>query len=143
MVLLFRAPIKSPIGSGFAPEVDRLLDRRCMIREVNAPPLARGLISRIHDLEHFPAILPALHELFLAQGTVHEMLHLLREAVVPDLLEHRECVSLCLAGFLDGIAVARLAIREQRAAAEQVGARMALLAIDLAAVVDASALRPA
>src|SRR5262249_9809012 len=69
--------------------------------------------------------------------------HFLRETVVPDLLEHGEGVAAGGAGFLDGVTIAGLAVGQERAAAQQIGAGESGGAVDLAAVVHAARLGPA
>ena len=90
------------------PQVDRFLDHRRGIRPVDLAPFARGLVGSVHDLQHFAAVFAGFHAGVLAQHAVDEVLHLLREAVVPDLLEHGEGVALGRPGLFDGVAVAFL-----------------------------------
>src|SRR5262249_51715557 len=95
------------------------------------------------NLQHVAAVFAGLDRRRVALDAADEMRHLLGEAVVPDLLEHGKRVALGRAGLFDGVAVALLAVGQERAAAEEIGAGEAGGAVNLAAVVDAARLGPA
>ena len=77
------------------------------------------------------------------EHAVDEVAHLLREAVVPDLLEHRERPAACLRRLLDRVAVAVLAVGHERGAAQDVDVGDALGPDQLGAVVHPAGLGPA
>ena len=81
------------------------------------------LVSRENDLQDRLPVFPRLYWLLVVQHTIDEMLHLLREAVVPGLFIDCEGPAFSAAGLLDGVAVAALAVGVQGVAAEQVGRR--------------------
>jgi len=94
------------------------------------------------DLEDLAAVFAGFHGFLQTANASAEMGHLLRETVVPDFLEHGEGVALGGRGFFDRIAVAGLAVGQQGAATEQVGAGEAVGTVDFALVVDAAVLGP-
>src|SRR6059058_5164599 len=72
-----------------------------------------------------------------------EMPHLLREAIVPVLLEHGVRPPSCGRRLLDGVAKADLGVRWQRVAHEHVGIRLSLFAEHFDAVVHPARAIPA
>ncbi len=74
---------------------------------------------------------------------VDEVAHLLREAVVPELVEHRERPPARLGRLLDRVAVAVLAVGQKRRAAQDVDVGDAVGPDQLGAIVHASGLGPA
>src|SRR5690606_25718198 len=131
------------ITSGLQPQVDGPFDHRWLIWPLDAPALPGGLVSGIDDLQHFEAVLARLDRFLEALHPVHEVLHLLGKAVVPLFLEASERPAGRGIGLLDSVAVADLAMSEQGVAVDQVGARLALRAIDLGLVINAARLGPA
>src|SRR5262249_35618098 len=129
--------------AALVPEVDGLVHLPRRVRPIDAPPRPRRLVGGVDDLEHLPAVLARLDRRLLAPHAAGEGGQLLGEAVVPDLLEHGEREALRRRRLLDGVAVARLAVGQERAAAQQVGAGEAARAVDFAAVIDAALLGPA
>src|SRR5579884_3026838 len=126
-----------------SPQVDGFTHLPRLIRPLDALAGARRFVGRTHDLQHFPAVFPGFDRRLLALHATGKVGDFLRETVVPDLLEHREGVALRRSGFLDGVSVTGLAVSQQRAAAQQVGARETAGAVDFAAVVHAAGLGPA
>src|SRR6266446_6371925 len=71
------------------------------------------------------------------------MSHFLGEAVVPSFFINGEGPTLGGAGFLDGVAVAALAVSMNGVAAKQVGVSHAFAAIDFGPIIHAARLGPA
>src|SRR5262245_23908272 len=102
-------PRQAKFPSRPSPQVDRLVHLPRFVGPVDALARACRLVGCAHDLQHLAAVFARLDWFLLALHTASEVSDFLGEAVVPDLLEHREGVTLRRGRLLDGVAIATLA----------------------------------
>src|SRR5687768_1902144 len=100
------------------------------------------MIRGIDRLEGRPTVLADDERGLVLLDAVDEILHLLREAVVPELLEGGEGPAGGQPRLLDRVPVTGLGVGSERAAANEVGAGVPHRAVDLGLVVHAAALGP-
>src|SRR5215213_6895991 len=127
------------------PQIDRLLDLQGnVIGEWQVDRLAGGggEVGGVDDLEHGATVFGGHQGLLVALDAVDEVLHLLREAVVPALLVHGEGPADRRLRFLDRVAVADVAVGGERRAPQQVGSGIPLRPVDLRPVVNPTTLHP-
>src|SRR5262249_16891255 len=105
--------------------------------------LAGGLITGVEHFLDEPAVLAGGLRRFLATYTTGEVVHLLRETVVPQLFKHRPGLAFDRGRFLDRITIAVFAVSRQRVAHVQIGIRESALPINLDAIFHATAPGPA
>ena len=104
---------------------------------------AGGFIGREEHLQHRAGILAGDQRLSVVSHAVHEVGHLLDEAVVPDLLVDREGPALRGAGLLHGVVVAYGTVGLDGVSVQEIGIGHALGPVHLRTVVHAAHLRPA
>src|SRR6202046_2228100 len=85
------------------------------------PAHGRGPVSRVDQLEYRPAVRTALLRYRPVEDAADEVIHLLRNAGVPQLVEDGERPAAGIGGLLAGISVADVAVGRQGRAAHQVG----------------------
>src|SRR5579875_611391 len=126
-----------------SPQLNGFTHLPRLIRPLDALAGARRFVGRTHDLQHFPSVFAGFDGRLLALHAASKVADFLGKTIVPNFLEHREGVALRRGGLLDGVSIARLAVGQQSAAAQQVGARETAGAVDFAAVVHTAGLGPA
>src|SRR5215469_13866715 len=85
-------------------------------REVHSAD-SRRAVGRVDELKHGPAVLAGFAGHFVLRDAPHEVVHFLREAAVPKLIEHRVCPPAGIWRLLHGVAIADVAeCRERRSA---------------------------
>src|SRR5580693_2547238 len=100
-------------------------------------------VRRVDQLEDRAAVGAGLLRRCGAEDAADEVIHLLRDARMPQLADGRERPAAGTGRFLAGIPVAGVAVGQQRRAARQVGVGDALASGDLGPVVHAARLSPA
>ena len=112
-------------------------------RQFHFAPRARGFVGGENNFEDRAAIRAGDQRLFVVLDAIDEVLHLLREAVVPFLLVNGERPALGRAGFLDGVIVAFGAVGLNGVAVVEIGVGHPFRAVDFGPVVHAAHFRPA
>src|ERR1035438_1700620 len=92
------------------PSVDRLAQSRRTIRQRNFRSLPRRRIPRADDFQHYASIFAGGLRCFLAAHATPEVPHLVRETIIPKLVENRIAPAAGGGRLLDGVAVPALAI---------------------------------
>src|SRR3954452_16607633 len=124
------------------PEIDWLHDFDRRERQVDGLARTSREISGVDRLQDGFSVFGGYQWLLVPLHAIGEVLHLLREAVVPALLIHGEGPAHRRLRLLDRVAVPGVAVGRERRPTQEVGAGVAARAVDLGPVVDTTAFGP-
>src|SRR5206468_1941475 len=128
---------------GFLPEIDWLGDSFRTKRHRDLLTESSRRVSRVENFLYHAAGFSIGDRRLLAADAAREVSHLLRESVIPVLLEYWIRPSLRRPGFLDSVSESDFRVGRKRVAHQHVGIGLALVAEHLDAVVHPAGAIPA
>src|SRR6202023_878006 len=132
-----------PILRTAKPQIDGFLHAFRQERHLYLSSFPGRCVSGVQDLHNDQPIFSSCLGLLFAPRATCEVRHLLREAVVPQLLENWIAPPFCARRLLHGVAITILAIRGERVAHVKIGVGHALRAMHLDPVVHSTTPPPA
>src|SRR5262249_24554211 len=134
---------RPPLSRSAQPEIDGTGHPFGPERQMDFGADPRGLITGEENFLNQTAILTRGLGRFLASNASSEMRHLLREAIIPKLFEHRPTPAFGRGCFFDGVPLAVFAVGRKGIAHMKVGISHSTFSINLDAIFHPATAGPA